>query len=403
MKKRSNLVVPVKTNVNKTGNFQKFTEADLDEVKKYLEHNHESFHFILDWEGESGQTAAVRFDPKDVRLVNLEDIDLKNQYSSHGQDPRKAGKNPQFAEVRHSIHTNGYYLDNIPVVLYYSARIAKYIKITGSTRIEIMQSAGFSNIPAIVFTAIEPIDEDKIENDLSLLGNICNPAARPSAGAEVEDLVKEVTLAIQNGWCERDYESARARVKMQDPTNALKSKHDSIAARAINAHMPGTYLPFPPRSGTRAARDWLHNQKYRTIEPKDGKRGIMYVPYNATFKRKAFAELADIAALNPQYDIRVVIYNPLIATANPEKTFVERMRDWKKFWGSTIAKVSSVYFNNAPARPVISIYGMIPYEISMVETGFDKVIKFEDWDELIDAYLTPNTSDASDDEDDYEE
>lgn len=378
----NSLVVPVKTNLKKTGNYQKFTEAHMAEVSSFLRKNEQSFKYIL-------RLDPVQFDAVEVegygKLVDLSDIDKQNQYGGHMQGTRARGKNTKFSELRHSIHSNGFFLDNIPVVLYYDAETGRYIKITGSTRIEILYNAGFSNVPAIVLTA-KTDDRDKIENNLSMLGNICNPAERPSAGAEMEDFVKEVTYAIRRGWCEADYDSVRNRIKLQDPTNGYTdTKLDSLTARVINAHMPGTFLSF---TSSKQAQDWLHNQKYRTVEPKDGKRGIMYVAYNATLKKKAFVELANIAANNSEYDIRVVIYNPLITSSNPEATFVKRMEEWNEFWGSTIAKVSKAYFGNAAAHPVISIYGMIPYEKSMVETGFDKVIKREDWDELITAYRT---------------
>ena len=341
--------------------FTAFTEDHLNTYKSLIVHKAHPWLFGEDL------LPALKVASTEA-IVNVSDINYQEILT--GQTVRVGGKNPKFKQISQDILNFGFKLTN-PAICLFRKPDGSLILINGRTRFEILvHQLKFTNVICIIFEGRDGFTEDQIENDCSQFGLLSNSYSDPAGDLQIEDVYREVQLAIKNGWIEDTIQDITERVNRVCGKGCFApSKKDELVYRILNTHNPN----FIVRSwtGKGSAQQWMKENGYKNIKPQYQnddkgkkvcvKRGIMYLVVSSSMGSKTIIEAASTARENPDYDIRIVIHTGTLTGFDLEKCWEDRVIGFRDFYDSSLDEVSFGFFNDTKyTKSPISLFGAVP-------------------------------------------
>ena len=208
-----------------------------------------------------------------------------------------------------------------------------------------------------------------LENDCSAFGLLANSYSDPSGDLQLEDVFREVSLAIDRGWCVlskipgreiEDIDAIRARVDLVCGKGCFTpTKREQLVYRILSTANPQYIVKSWTSPGVTKA--WMIEKKYFDIGPINGRRGIKYICLSAETGEKSLIAAAKYAADFPDFDIRVVIHTGTLTGFDLEKNYLDKVDRFRDFWDATLAKLSYAFFGSAnPKKRPVSLYAALP-------------------------------------------
>ena len=106
---------------------------------------------------------------------------------------------------------------------------------------------------------------------------------------------------------------------------------------------------------------WMKKYNIKTIEPKDGKRGIKYICLSAETGEKSLIAAAKYAFQYSDYDIRVIIHTGTLTGFDLEENYMSKINKFRDFWDATLVKLSYGFFGKSnPKKKPITLYAVLP-------------------------------------------
>ena len=338
----------------------KFTEENLETYKKLIVP--EAYPWLF---GEDLIPTLKVFSSE--AIVNIDDVNWQD--SNTQQTARNGGKNPKIKEIARDVASYGFKLTN-PAIALFRRKNGQLFPLNGRTRKEILVSNhGFTNLIVIIYEAVDDVTEDEIQNACSAFGLLANSYSDPSGDLQLEDVFREVQLAIKNGWVSfsgedadfnEDLVSIRRRVDLVCGKGCFTStKRDQLVYRIYNTNNPQYIVKSWSSAGETAL--WMKKYNIKTIEPKDGKRGIKYICLSAETGEKSLIAAAKYAFQYSDYDIRVIIHTGTLTGFDLEENYMSKINKFRDFWDATLVKLSYGFFGKSnPKKKPITLYAVLP-------------------------------------------
>jgi len=343
--------------VNSTNNF---TDENLETYKKLIVP--EAYPWLFGEELLPSLKLA-----NSSALVDINDVNWWAIMTE--QTARNGGKNPKIKEIARDIASFGFKLTN-PAICLFRKKNGELVPLNGRTRYEILaKNHNFTNIIAIIYEAVDGASDDDVENDCSAFGLLSNSYSDPSGDLQLEDVFREVSLAIDKGWVTlknipgreiEDITAIRARVDLVCGKGCFTpTKREQLVYRILNTGNPNYVVKSWSSPGI--AKQWMIDNKIVNIGGVNGKRGIKYICLSAETGEKSLIAAAKYAADNPDYDIRVVIHTGTLTGFDLEQNYYDKINKFRDFWDATLAKVSYAFFGSAnPKNRPVSLYAALP-------------------------------------------
>ena len=338
----------------------KFTEENLETYKKLIVP--EAYPWLF---GEDLIPTLKVFSSE--AIVNIDDVNWLD--SNTTQTARSGGKNPKIKEIARDVASYGFKLTN-PAIALFRRKNGQLFPLNGRTRKEILVSNhGFTNLIVIIYEAADDATEDEVKNACSAFGLLANSYSDPSGDLQLEDVFREVQLAIKNGWVSfsgedadfnEDLVSIRRRVDLVCGKGCFTStKRDQLVYRIYNTNNPQYIVKSWSSAGETAL--WMKKYNIKTIEPKDGKRGIKYICLSAETGEKSLIAAAKYAFQYSDYDIRVIIHTGTLTGFDLEENYMSKINKFRDFWDATLVKLSYGFFGKSnPKKKPITLYAVLP-------------------------------------------
>ena len=296
------------------------------------------------------------------------------------QTPRNGGKNPKIKEIARDVASFGFKLAN-PAICLFRKKNGELVPLNGRTRYEILvKNHNFTNIIAIIYESADGFSDDDVENACSAFGLLANSYSDPSGDLQLEDVFREVQLAIAKGWCkltnvvEDDLSAIRDRVTLVCGKGCFTpTKREQLVYRIYNTNNP--QFVVKSWSNSSETTNWMIEKNINNRGPINGKRGIKYICLSAETGEKSLISAAKCAADNPDYDIRVIIHTGTLTGFDLEQNYYDKIDKFRDFWDATLAKVSYAFFGGAnPKKVPVNLYAALP-ALSSIH-NLDKLVKF---------------------------
>ena len=299
------------------------------------------------------------------------------------QTARVGGKNPLIKNIARDIANFGFKLIS-PAICLFRKKDGELVPLNGRTRYEILvKNHNFTNIIAIIYEAADGFSDDEVENACSAFGLLANSYSDPSGDLQLEDVYREVCLAIDKGWCvlpsipgkeADDIAAIRERVDLVCGKGCFTpTKREQLVYRILNTNNPQYVVKSWSTPGK--AKQWLDENNYVNIGPFNGRRGIKYITLSAETGEKSLIAAANYADDNPDYEIRVIIHTGTLTGFDLEENYYEKVKKFREFWENTLNKVSYAFFNGKKAtKNNVTLYGAIP-ALSSIH-NLKKMVKF---------------------------
>lgn len=338
----------------------KFTEENLETYKKLIVP--EAYPWLF---GEDLIPTLKVFSSE--AIVNIDDVNWLD--SNTTQTARSGGKNPKIKEIARDVASYGFKLTN-PAIALFRRKNGQLFPLNGRTRKEILVSNhGFTNLIVIIYEAVDDVTEDEIQNACSAFGLLANSYSDPSGDLQLEDVFREVQLAIKNGWVSfsgedadrnEDLSSIRRRVDLVCGKGCFTpTKREQLVYRIYNTNNPQYIVKSWSSAGETAL--WMKKYNIKTIEPKDGKRGIKYICLSAETGEKSLIAAAKEAFKYSDYDIRVIIHTGTLTGFDLEENYMSKINKFRDFWDATLVKLSYGFFGKSnPKNKPITLYAVLP-------------------------------------------
>ena len=338
----------------------KFTEENLETYKKLIVP--EAYPWLF---GEDLIPTLKVFSSE--AIVNIDDVNWQD--SNTQQTARNGGKNPKIKEIARDVASYGFKLTN-PAIALFRRKNGQLFPLNGRTRKEILVSNhGFTNLIVIIYEAADDATEDEVKYACSAFGLLANSYSDPSGDLQLEDVFREVQLAIKNGWVSfsgedadfnEDLVSIRRRVDLVCGKGCFTStKRDQLVYRIYNTNNPQYIVKSWSSAGETAL--WMKKYNIKTIEPKDGKRGIKYICLSAETGEKSLIAAAKYAFQYSDYDIRVIIHTGTLTGFDLEENYMSKINKFRDFWDATLVKLSYGFFGKSnPKKKPITLYAVLP-------------------------------------------
>jgi len=349
----SNIIV----DVNSTN---KFTEENLETYKKLIVP--EAYPWLF---GEDLIPTLKVFSSE--AIVNIDDVNWLDTNTT--QTARNGGKNPKIKEIARDVASYGFKLTN-PAIALFRRKNGQLFPLNGRTRKEILVSNhGFTNLIVIIYEAVDGATEDEIQNACSAFGLLANSYSDPSGDLQLEDVFREVQLAIKNGWVSfsgedadrnEDLSSIRKRVDLVCGKGCFTpTKREQLVYRIYNTNNPQYVVKSWSSAGETSL--WMKKNNIKTIEPKDGKRGIKYICLSSETGEKSLIAAAKEAFKYSDYDIRVIIHTGTLTGFDLEENYMSKINKFRDFWDATLVKLSYGFFGKSnPKNKPITLYAVLP-------------------------------------------
>ena len=302
-----------------------------------------------------------------AEIVNVDDVNWLGSMTT--QTARNGGKNPKIKEIARDIASYGFKLTN-PAIALFRKKNGELIPLNGRTRKEILvANHNFTNIIAIIYESVDNATDDEVENDCSAFGLLSNSYSDPAGDLQLEDVFREVQLAICKGWVsfsgndadrDSDLSSIRTRVDLVCGKGCFTpTKREQLVFRIYNTNNPQFVVKSWSSSGETAI--WMKNNNIKTILPSNEKRGIKYICLSAETGEKSLISAAKFAFDNPDYDIRVIIHTGTLTGFDLEQNYMDKVKKFREFWDATLLKVSYGFFGKkTPKKSPITLYAVLP-------------------------------------------
>jgi len=358
--------------------------VDVNHTKKFTKENLETYERLVvpeayPWIFGEDLLPSLKVVSK-ASLIEFNDVNW--QQSSTEQSARAGGRNPKYDEISRDISTFGFKLSNPSIVLF-RKDTGELIPLNGRTRKEILVHLGFTNFIAIILEAKDGATEEQIENDISAFGLLSNSYSDPSGDLQLEDVFREVSLAIKKKWItvtgkaedtDSDLKSIRQRVDLVCGKGCFTpNKREQLVYRIHNTNNPQYVVKSWSSKG--ATSLWMKENNIKDIKPTDTKRGIKYICVAASTGEKSLISAANFAYENPDCEIRVIIHTGTLTGFDLEENYIHRVTVFRDFWDATLLKLSSGFFGGVPPKKIpIKLYGVLPALSSM--HNLNKLVKF---------------------------
>lgn len=351
-----------------------FNEKNLETYKKLIVP--EAYPWLF---GEELLPALKVANP--AALVDISDVNWGETLTT--QTARVGGKNPKMKEIARDIASFGYKLVN-PAICLFRKKNGELVPLNGRTRYEIlMKNHKFTNIIAIIYEAADDASDDEVENACSAFGLLANSYSDPSGDLQLEDVFREVSLAIRKGWCvlpnipgkeADDIAAIRERVDLVCGKGCFTpTKRDALVYRILNTNNPQFVVKSWSSPGL--ANVWLNENKFINIGPFNGRRGIKYVCLSSETAEKSLLAAARFAYEYSDYDIRVVIHTGTLTGYDLVDNYYTKVRGFRDFWDSRLGMLSYAFFGGAkPKKNTVTLYGALP-ALSSIH-NLNKLVKF---------------------------
>lgn len=314
-------------------------------------------------------------------LVDVDDVNWGATMTT--QTARVGGKNPKIKNIARDIASFGFKLIN-PAICLFRKKDGELVPLNGRTRYEILvRNHNFTNIIAIIYEAADGYSDDEVENACSAFGLLANSYSDPSGDLQIEDVYREVCLAIDKGWCALtnipgkeadDIAAIRERVDLVCGKGCFTpTKREQLVYRILNTNNPNYVVKSWSTPGL--AKIWMIENNYVNVGPFNGRRGIKYIPLSAETGEKSLIAAANYAYDNPDYEIRVVIHTGTLTGFDLEQNYYDKVKRFRDFWDLTLEKVSYAFFNGKkPTKNNVTLYGALP-ALSSIH-NLNKMVKF---------------------------
>ena len=361
----------------------RFSDEDLQIHKKIVSHEAEPEFF-------SDELLPDSLKWVETILVEMKEVGVPSKYKTNfTQNARRGGKNPKFKDIQRSIHNFGYKLKHVAIALYRDAD-GKLWYINGYTRVQILDLAGFENIPVNIYEAKAGFTKDQILSDLSIFACSCNAHNDPAGDLQVEDVYREVCHAIDSGWL-GDYFNLTDNEKL----SAIGQRIDSICGDGIFTAVKRSSLQFRIHNQYNPdckiyswsihseAKDFLRNHKYVDVAPvyKDKAQknlktfGIKWIVVSSSTGDRSFMSAVEMAVNNPDYKVRVVMHTGTITDFDVEEGYRNRVRAFRDFWANRLLQLGAALFHGEIAsQHRVCLWGALPAIESLHD--LDKIVKF---------------------------
>ena len=338
----------------------KFTEEDLETYKKLIVP--EAYPWLF---GEDLLPVLKVFSSE--AIVNIDDVNWFD--NNRQQTSRNGGKNPKIKEIARDVASYGFKLTN-PAIALFRRKNGQLFPLNGRTRKEILvANHGFTNLIVIIYEAADDATEDEVQNACSAFGLLANSYSDPAGDLQLEDVFHEVQLAIANGWVSfsgenadrnEDLASIRSRVDLVCGKGCFTpTKREQLVYRIYNNNNPQHIVLSWSSAGETAL--WMKKYNIKTIEPKDGKRGIKYICLSAETGEKSLIAAAKEAFKYSDYDIRVIIHTGTLTGFDLEENYMSKINKFRDFWDATLVKLSYGFFGKSnPKNKPITLYAVLP-------------------------------------------
>ena len=314
-------------------------------------------------------------------LVDVDDVNWGGTMTT--QTARVGGKNPKIKNIARDIASFGFKLIN-PTICLFRKKDGELVPLNGRTRYEILvRNHNFTNIIAIIYESADGYSDDEVENACSAFGLLANSYSDPSGDLQIEDVYREVCLAIDKGWCALtnipgkeadDIAAIRERVDLVCGKGCFTpTKREQLVYRILNTNNPNYVVRSWSTPGL--AKIWLDEYKYVNVGPFNDRRGIKYIPLSAETGEKSLIAAANYAYDNPDYEIRVVIHTGTLTGFDLEQNYYDKVKKFRDFWDLTLEKVSYAFFNGKKStKNNVTLYGALP-ALSSIH-NLKKMVKF---------------------------
>ncbi len=334
-----------------------FNEENLETYKKLIVP--EAYPWLF---GEDLLPALKVANP--AALVDISDVNWGETLTT--QTARVGGKNPKIKEIARDIASFGYKLVN-PAICLFRKKNGELVPLNGRTRYEILaKNHKFTNIIAIIYEAADGFSDDEVENACSAFGLLANSYSDPSGDLQLEDVFREVSLAIDKGWCKltgvesEDIAAILERVNLVCGKGCFTpNKRQQLVYRILNTNNPNYIVRSWSTSSETA--NWMIENKIINIGPFNGRRGIKYICLSAETGEKSLIAAAKAADDYPDYDIRVIIHTGTLTGFDLEENYYNKIDKFRNFWDATLGKVSYAFFGGVkPKKNTVTLYAALP-------------------------------------------
>ena len=295
-------------------------------------------------------------------LVDMDKVIVDNKYFAQ---LARATVNTKKPIIRDDITTNGYSLAELPIMVM-RRKGGTFVIIEGRTRFEILQELGMKNIIADVF------EETSMAN-LVRFAIFMNTTKKPFGEASVEDILKGILFLIETNEIKSYPDTVEGRQQLRD---VIIFEMESISGRRLTESQKGEIVgkatdrsygfkqiySFPKGEGT---FEWLIEHGYNTEEDKEN--GILYVPV-ASFEEKIYkVMMTQQKKIDSNVkEIRYVLYLGTPNAAQPEKSWLDGVKDFGTKFNSYEEAVSNLRFHGTRIDNTLhKIYGGIPQITSL--------------------------------------
>ena len=291
----------------------------------------------------------------DTDIVSREHITNDSEIDPRTQKARAGGSidESDMKLLSSSFHTKGVKLNNLaPMVFKYGENKYKYI--TGHSRDFVYDTYNFSNAIVNIFQAKEGSTDTELRNDLSAMGLFTNPKVDPQVETSMEDMILELTTAIQQNWIDgKNFNQVRKRARLfGERINLSSTKIDQCASTAINQCETNPFDKVYPMLSSDAEK-WLVDHNFIDVKDK-----IKYFSKSYDFSSKATVDCIKYAHANPKEEVRIIVHCGVVWT---DEQWEDRVKKFYNEYHAILNAFQNVIFNGCKQKPQnIKLYGAIP-------------------------------------------
>ena len=382
-----------------------FTATEQNILKEYLEKKEKRFPQRYD--EAYLQKSGLRLS-EHCAILNKEDIVVEKPGHFTNNLVWAGGINNKFNDIKKSLAEDGYELYHIPPAVYFDKKSKKYQLVDGRTRFKILEGYDISNIIVDIYEKIEGASDKDVELGCGRLQTQSNLGREIAGKVTDKDIISNVHSWIEKGYIKKEDSTTKKEEDKQpdlgsiiefindfyNPLHIKSSKRITNLANAArdtygqntkrfvwidvkdvhawlgvdkkrNEELPLPEVPdkFDEKLGTVEAIRATDNC-YVDVFPdgKTTKRGLCYLEIDTTQARRAVAAAANHARLNPNCDIRIIIYVKQITDyENPAIQYSREITRFVRTFYNTLNQISECYFNKTtPILDVVKIHGAVP-------------------------------------------
>ena len=376
-----------------------FTATEQNILKEYLEKKEKRFPHRYD--ETYLQKSGLRLS-EHCAILNKEDIVVEKPGHFTNNLVWAGGINNKFNDIKKSLSEDGYELSHIPPAVYFDKKEKKYQLVDGRTRFKILENYDISNIIVDIYEKIEGASEKTVELGCGRLQTQSNLGREIAGKVTDKDIISNVHSWIESGFIKKEDSTTKKEEDKQpdltsiiefindfyNPLHVKSSKKINNLANAardtygqntkrivwIDVKDVQTWLGVDKRTNTRIPNSQrppedldnpMDNKNSYVDSFPDGathSRGTCYLEIDTTQARRAVAAAANHARLNPNCDIRIIIYFKQITdNENPAIAYNREITKFVRTFYGTLNQISECYFNKVtPLVDVVSIYGAVP-------------------------------------------